>query len=317
MSAHTDRTAEHPFLAAMVPEHRCVITRSAEAHEFGAGEILFREGQPANRMFLIHEGQVALETHVPARGDILVAERGANQVIGWSWLVPPYVWHFQGRALARTKATILDGGHLLVASEQNHYLGYELMKSIARVILEVLLAAHERWLLTGARPSAVPVEKPGPGPESIAESIEQRLTAHPFFHALASPHIKALAELAKPVEFEAGQKLFETGEIATGFYVVERGQLVLEAPRPEGAVPVQIIRGGDAMGWSAFCEPYRWHFDGRAVGPATALFFPAADVRERCARDYHLGYEVTKRTTRIMLQRLQGTRNRMWEACRS
>ena len=80
------------------------------------------------------------------------------------------------------------------------------------------------------------------------------------------------------------------------------------------AQPVQLIGAGDPLGWSSFCEPYEWQFTGRAVEPSEALFFKAADIRERCAADYHFGYEFTKRITRMMLQRLQNTRNRMWEA---
>jgi CRP-like cAMP-binding protein len=95
---------------------------------------------------------------------------------------------------------------------------------------------------------------------------------------------------------------------------METGRLVLEAQAGGTAVPVQLIGEGDAFGWSSFCEPYEWQFDARAVDATSTIFFKAAQIRERCAADYHLGYELTKRITRMMLQRLQATRNRMWEA---
>lgn len=311
-------TPDHPFLRSMVPEHRSVITQGAEEKNFSAGEILFREGQPANRLFLIHQGQVALETHVPGRGDILIAMLGPDQVLGWSWLVPPFVWNFQARAVEASRATVLDGGHLLVACERNNYLGYELMKGISKVILNALLIVYQRWLETGHRPILKVVDKPAsssaPNPQTLP--IETRMATHPFFHGIPAAHLQALAELARPMEFEPDQVLFRAGEIATGLYVVDHGRIILEAPFSGSSVPVQLIRDGDALGWSAFCEPYIRHVDARAVQSSCALFLAAADLRERCARDYRLGYEVTKRTTQIMLRRLMATRNHMWEACR-
>ena len=311
-----DILKEHPFLRAMVPEHRSVIAQGAEDKVFREGEILCREGQPANRLYLVNSGKVALETHVPGRGDVLVASLGPGQVIGWSWLVAPFVWQFQVRALEPTDATVLNGGHLLVACEQNHYLGYELMRDIGKVILEVLLAAHERWLQTGHRPKMNSPDNPTVSPPEPAQAIGTRISRHAFFHGMAEPYLKILEDLAQPIEFELGQRIFETGAPATGLFVLERGRIILEAVRADGPVPVQAFGPGDAVGWSSFCEPYRWHFDGRAIEPVATLFFGAAELREHCARDYDLGYELTKRTTRIMLQRLQAIRNRMWDAYR-
>jgi len=142
------------------------------------------------------------------------------------------------------------------------------------------------------------------------------MAEHPFFHALPASRLKVFAEVAAPIEFEPGQIVFQAGEPANGLYVVEAGRLLIEAPQNGNLVPVQMIGAGDAVGWSSFCDPYRWHSNSRALERTSALFFSAADLRERCAGDYHLGYELTKRITRIMLQRLQATRNRIWQALR-
>lgn len=301
----------------MAPEHRSVILKGAEEKSFAAGEILFCEGQPANRLFLLHEGEVALETHVPAKGDVRVASVGAGQLLGWSWLMPPFVWHFQGRTLEPVQSTVLNGAHLLVASEQNHYLGYELMKGIRKVILDVLLVAHQRWLEIGH-----PVAPLSPGVPAARTGIDpglplcERLAQHPFFHGMKPDYLEIVAGLASPREFEAGQLILETGSLADGLYVLEAGTLQIESPQAGGARPVQIVPAGGAVGWSSFCEPYEWHFHVRAIEPASMLFFKAADLRERSAADYHFAYELTKRITRMMLQHLQNTRHRMWEAFR-
>jgi CRP-like cAMP-binding protein len=301
----------------MAPEHRLMILQGAEEKSYAAGEVLFTEGQPANRLFLLHEGQVALETHVPAKGDVQVAAVAAGQLLGWSWLVPPFVWHFQGRALEPVKSTVLNGAHLLVASEQNHFLGYELMKGIRKVILDVLLVAHQRWLDIGH--PVVPLSPAAPSAGTVinlAAPLLERLGEHPFFHGMKREHLETVAGLASRREFEAGQLVLQTGALADGLYVLEAGTLRIESPQAGGARPVQLVPAGGAVGWSSFCEPYEWHFDVRAIEPASMLFFKAADLRERCAGDYHFAYELTKRITRMMLQHLQSTRHRMWEAFR-
>lgn len=310
------RAYDHPFLRALAPEHQAVVVQGAEEKVFEAREIMFREGQPANRLYLLHKGRLALETHVPGKGDVEIVTLREGQVLGWSWLVPPYVWHFQARAVEPATVTVLDGGHLLVASERNHYLGYELMKNISKMILEVLLVAHQRWLATGRHPGVNTVEPPSTSVLDLSLPAEVRMADHPFFHGMQSAQLKTLAALTNSREFETGQKLFQTGDPADGLYVIERGRLALEAVQPDGLLPVQIIRAGDAIGWSSFCQPYEWHFDARALEPTWAMFFKAADLRERFAADYHLGYDLTKRITRMMLQRLQSTRSRIWEAFR-
>jgi CRP/FNR family cyclic AMP-dependent transcriptional regulator len=307
---------EHPFLRALVPEHRSIALQGAEEKVFAQGEVLFREGQPASRFFLIHEGYVALETHIPGHGDVTIMTLGPGQALGWSWLVAPFVWHFQARAVELAKVTVLNGAHLLVASELNHFLGYELMKSISKLILEVVLATHQRLVDAGHHPS---IPKPASSQTKSAPPalpLGTRLTDHPFFHGLSPDHLKVFVELARPTEFEPEQIVFETGDPASALYVIERGHVLLTARQGSETVPVQVIGGGDAVGWSSFCEPYRWCFDGRAVEPTSTICFSAADLRERCARDYHLGFELNKRITRLMLQRLQATRNRMWESMR-
>jgi CRP/FNR family transcriptional regulator, cyclic AMP receptor protein len=316
MTVSNQRRHAHPFLRALVPEHRFVVLQGAQEQTSAAGEILFREGQPANRLYLIEQGQVALETHVPGRGDVPMATLGPGQVLGWSWLVPPYVWHFQARALQPSQLMVLNGGHLLVASEQNHYLGYELMKNISKVILEILLTAHQRWLDLGRHPGLGKEESSIPAPLEPRGSLPDRVGDHPFFHGMLPANMRTMEELAAVRELEPGQTLFNSGDPADGLYLLEQGRLLLQASLPSGSVPVQILRAGDAVGWSSFCEPYEWQFQAQALDTISSLFFKAADLRERCAGDYHFGYDLTKRIARMMLQRLQATRNRVWEASR-
>ena len=94
--------AEHPFLKGISPVHLKVLAALAMHSRFEAGESIFREGDPANRFYLIQQGKVALESGVGDRGTILIQTIGAGDVLGWSWLFPPYYWHFDARALEPT-----------------------------------------------------------------------------------------------------------------------------------------------------------------------------------------------------------------------
>ena len=136
----------HPFFEGMKPEYLEVIAGRATEATFESNQILFREGEPANKFYLIQSGRVALEAHEPGGGTVPVQDVGAGDVLGWSWLFPPFVWHFQARALESTETIVLDGAHLLVAAERNGNLGYELMKRVAQVLIHRLQATRKQLL---------------------------------------------------------------------------------------------------------------------------------------------------------------------------
>jgi CRP-like cAMP-binding protein len=131
----------------MKPEHLAGISEGAKVVRFKAGELLFQEGEPANQLYLIESGKIALEAHELAGGTMPVQTLGAGEVLGWSWLFPPYVWHFQARALEQVEVVILSGAHLLVAAERNHDFGYELMKRVAQVVIRRLQATRKQLLV--------------------------------------------------------------------------------------------------------------------------------------------------------------------------
>jgi CRP/FNR family transcriptional regulator, cyclic AMP receptor protein len=136
------RLAEHPFFCTMKREHLDLIASCATEAQFKPGDIIFKEKEPANRFYLIEFGKVALETHVPSGGGSLVQTLGGGDALGWSWLFPPFVWHFQARVLEPTQAIVLDGGHLLAASERDKEFGYELLRRVSQVVIRRLQATR-------------------------------------------------------------------------------------------------------------------------------------------------------------------------------
>src|ERR1051325_2477250 len=101
--------AAHPFLKGMRAEVLKTLADSAMETEFVPDQLIFSEGEIANRFYLIHEGKVALEAPGPETGAVPIQILGSGDVLGWSWLFPPYYWHFDARALEPTKATFLYG----------------------------------------------------------------------------------------------------------------------------------------------------------------------------------------------------------------
>src|SRR5690242_15803351 len=92
---------------------------------FDAGSYPFREGDPADSFYLIRHGRIALELFAPGRGQMIVSTFGPGEIVGWSWLFPPYRWHFDGRAVEPVRALIFDGACLRAKCEADHTLGYE------------------------------------------------------------------------------------------------------------------------------------------------------------------------------------------------
>jgi CRP-like cAMP-binding protein len=148
MSIHSLQSvlAAHPFFAGLRPEHMAIITGCAKNVQFKAGETVFREGQPADWFYLLREGRVALDVVAPPRGRITVQTLEAGEVLGWSWLFPPYKWHFGATCLEATRAVAMDGVCLRGKCDADPALGYELMKRFARVMMERLQTARVQLL---------------------------------------------------------------------------------------------------------------------------------------------------------------------------
>ena len=144
--------AAHPFFEGLAPEHLALLVGCATNVRFDAGAFLFRTGEEANRFFLLREGTVALEAAAPGRQPVVAQTLGAGEILGWSWLVPPYHWVFDARALAPTRAIALDGKCLRTKCEADHDLGYELLKRTAHILWERLEAARLQLLDAYAPP---------------------------------------------------------------------------------------------------------------------------------------------------------------------
>ena len=133
---------EHPFFRDVQPEHFGVLVGCASNVRFRSGEVIFRRDGEANHFYLIRQGRVAIEVFVPGQGALTIQTLGAGEVLGWSWLFPPYRWNFDATAKDDTLAFALDGACLRKKCEENHDLGYELMKRFSAIMIERLQATR-------------------------------------------------------------------------------------------------------------------------------------------------------------------------------
>jgi CRP/FNR family transcriptional regulator, cyclic AMP receptor protein len=131
----------HGFFASLDPEYLALIAGCARNVVFGDGTFLFREGEPADTFYLVRESAVALEIAAPGRV-VTVQTIGEGGVVGFSWLVSPHRWEFDGRAIGQVHAIEMDGACLRGKCDADPRLGYDLMRRFASLATRRLQATR-------------------------------------------------------------------------------------------------------------------------------------------------------------------------------
>ncbi len=145
------------------------------------------------------------------------------------------------------------------------------------------------------------------------EPLELRVELHPFLVGLRSHHIRLLADCAMARSTSTPVNTF-FGRVnsRTVFTSSRRAWLSWKRSNNAGTcVVVEKVGAGKLVGWSWLFPPYIWHFDARATEPTSALFFYGTILREYCAKDPSLGFELFKRMSQVMIERLQSARARL------
>jgi CRP/FNR family cyclic AMP-dependent transcriptional regulator len=130
---------EHRFFADLEPAYCEMIAGCGKNVRFEAGQYLFHEGDPADQFYLIRHGRVAFEITVPGRGAMRFLTLDPGEIAGISWLVPPYRLNYDAKALELTRAIALDAKCLRGKCEDDHHLGYQLLK---RFVPELVRRLH-------------------------------------------------------------------------------------------------------------------------------------------------------------------------------
>ena len=130
--------AAHPFFKGLNDEYFALLVGCASNIRIDAGKMILREGEEANHFYLIRSGTVSIQSMTPHKGPIIIQTLQEGDILGWSWLVAPFTWHFDAKAVDVTRLIALDGKCLRTKCESDHGLGYELLKRFADIMTKRL-----------------------------------------------------------------------------------------------------------------------------------------------------------------------------------
>ena len=136
----------HPFVFGMSDDHIARLDHVTRYISVPARHRLFEEGGTADRFWLIEAGQVALDLHVPGHGPVIIETLGRGDVIGWSWLFPPFEWLLGAVTMQPTQAFELDARAVRHMCDSDPGLGHELSKRFTTVVVRRLQATRIRLL---------------------------------------------------------------------------------------------------------------------------------------------------------------------------
>jgi CRP-like cAMP-binding protein len=138
--------AQVPFFEGLPEDEIALIAGCGRNVRFDAGETIFRQGDAADTFYVVRHGTVAVGNFVPPRGELVIETLESGDLLGWSWLFPPYRSHFDARALSTVRATQFDGACLRDKCAADPVLGRDLMERFAQVLIERLQWTRLRLL---------------------------------------------------------------------------------------------------------------------------------------------------------------------------
>ncbi len=137
---------EHRFFAGLDDGFCELVCGCAKNVRFEAGQYLFHEGEAADQLYLLRHGRIALEIAAPGRGALTFQTLAEGEILGISWLIPPYRWMYDAKALELVRAIAMDATCLRQKCEADHDLGYEVMKRLMAVLIQRLHATRFQML---------------------------------------------------------------------------------------------------------------------------------------------------------------------------
>jgi CRP-like cAMP-binding protein len=146
ISTVAEEVSAHPLLAGLPSDLISEVGGCARNVAFPAGALLLAEGDPADTVYLVRRGRVAIEVQSPGPGSLVIETVGPGSVVGFSWLLPPYSWRFDARALDPVGAMALSAACMREKADRDPAVGYALMSRVAGILLERLQATRVRML---------------------------------------------------------------------------------------------------------------------------------------------------------------------------
>ena len=148
MSNHLiqDYLSTHAFFSGLNDNFMKFLSNSATELKIKKGDVLFQQGEGADKFYLLRNGQISVQVPALMGPTLEIQTLGEDQMLGWSWLIPPYRWNFQARAAEESYLLEFDGSAILARCEEDPKFGYELLKRFARLMSERLDAARQKMM---------------------------------------------------------------------------------------------------------------------------------------------------------------------------
>lgn len=138
----TKLIAGQAFFKDIDPAYAELLAASAQPARFAPNELIASEGDPTHRFYLILRGEVRIEGLIPGRGPEAYQIVRAGDSLGWSWMFPPFRWHFTVRASQEVEALAWDTAQLRDLAEKNPAFGYEMARRLTHVLVRRLQTTH-------------------------------------------------------------------------------------------------------------------------------------------------------------------------------
>ena len=141
-----DYLSTHTFFSGLNDNFMKFLSNAATELQIKKGDVLFQQGDSADKFFLLRKGQVSIQVPALVGPALDIQTLGENQLLGWSWLIPPYRWNFLARAVEDSDLLEFDGSAILARCEEDSEFGYELFKRFASLMSERLDAARQKMM---------------------------------------------------------------------------------------------------------------------------------------------------------------------------
>ena len=141
-----DYLSAHTFFSGLDDDFVKFLSNSATEQRIKKGDVLFQQGGRADKFYLLRNGQVSVQVPALVGPTLEIQTLGEDQILGWSWLIQPYRWSFQARAMEDSNLLEFDGSAILAHCQEDPHFGYELFKRFASLMSERLDAARQKMM---------------------------------------------------------------------------------------------------------------------------------------------------------------------------
>ncbi len=136
----------HTTFSNLDPAHIEILVQHSQERSFVVGDMLFRQMDLAEHFYILLDGSIKVQVPAIMGPALVVQTLEASDILGWSWLIPPYKWTFEARAELDSRVLVFDGRALLQHCETDNNFGYTLMKIFAGLMSERLHSARLKMM---------------------------------------------------------------------------------------------------------------------------------------------------------------------------